>query len=450
MANLDFTDIDNMLNMFSQEAPAVKTNNNTIEAKKIEGQPQEDEDKSPFKINDNASKASQIEQAQNKLLDIKKEMNIMFMEREDLVDIMLNALVSNTNVLMLGDPGTAKSKFTQEICSRITGGNYFQWMLNKTSDPSEILGPFSIKEMENDKFARITEGKLPEANIAFLDEIYKCNSPVLNTLLTIMNEHIFYNDGKPIDVPLLTLVGASNEPPEDDSLAALHDRFIQRINLEYVKDTGNRKSMHRNYILERSGATINAAKTKISVAEIQLLQEASRKVKVDNTIITQFISLINELARQNIHISDRRQNECFKILQSSAVLHKRNVVALDDFNALIYVLWQKEEDIDIIRTKISGIAKPLDNKFDTIKNQFQEIKNRIDSSTNSKDKMQATIESKKGIEKIVTNLSKLVIQAQQMGIDSQEIIDFKNNVALYQQNIISEIMNFNKYGEDEE
>ncbi len=171
MANLDFSDIDNMLNMFSQEAPAVKANNNTIEAKKIEGHPQEDEDKSTFEINDSASKTSRIEEAQNKLLDIKKEMNIMFMEREDLVDIMLNALVSNTNVLMLGDPGTAKSKFTQEICSRITGGNYFQWMLNKTSDPSEILGPFSIKEMENDRFMRVTEGKLPEAHIAFMDEV---------------------------------------------------------------------------------------------------------------------------------------------------------------------------------------------------------------------------------------------------------------------------------------
>lgn len=88
-------------------------------------------------------------------------------------------------------------------------------MLNKTSDPSEILGPFSVKEMENDKFMRITTGKLPEAHIAFMDEVFKSNAPTLNALLTIMNEHMFYNDGKPNDVPLISMFGASNEPPED-------------------------------------------------------------------------------------------------------------------------------------------------------------------------------------------------------------------------------------------
>lgn len=88
-------------------------------------------------------------------------------------------------------------------------------MLNKTSDPSEVFGPFSVKAMENDKFLRITTGKLPEAHIAFMDEVFKSNAPTLNALLTIMNEHIFYNDGKPQPVPLISMFGASNEPPED-------------------------------------------------------------------------------------------------------------------------------------------------------------------------------------------------------------------------------------------
>lgn len=91
-------------------------------------------------------------------------------------------------------------------------------MLNKTSDPSEILGPYSIKEMENDKFMRITTGKLPEAHIAFIDECFKANAPVLNILLPIMNEKIFYNDGKPNNIPLMTMIGASNEGPEDKSI----------------------------------------------------------------------------------------------------------------------------------------------------------------------------------------------------------------------------------------
>lgn len=158
---------------------------------------------------------SMLQSAQAKMQQIGVEMNNLFVERDELVRIMQLAITTGTNLLMLGPPGTAKSAITYELCNRIENANYFQWMLNKTSDPSEVFGPFSVKEMENDKFLRITTGKLPEAHIAFMDEVFKSNAPTLNALLTIMNEHIFYNDGKPQSVPLISMFGASNEPPED-------------------------------------------------------------------------------------------------------------------------------------------------------------------------------------------------------------------------------------------
>ncbi len=60
--------------------------------------------------------------------------------------------------------------------------------------------------MENDKFLRVTKNKLPESEIAFLDEIFKCNEPTLNILLPLINEKLFFNDGTPSDVPLITLL----------------------------------------------------------------------------------------------------------------------------------------------------------------------------------------------------------------------------------------------------
>ena len=167
---------------------------------------------------ENTNNSNLITGAQAKISMIKREMNDLFVERDAVIDCLMYALVSGQSLLMLGNPGTAKSAITYELCNRIENGNYFQWMLNKTSDPSEILGPFSIKEMENDKFMRITTGKLPEAHIAFIDECFKANAPVLNILLPIMNEKIFYNDGKPNPIPLMTMIGASNEGPEDKSI----------------------------------------------------------------------------------------------------------------------------------------------------------------------------------------------------------------------------------------
>lgn len=125
-------------------------------------------------LNTNPSPANDIgllQSAQAKMAAISSEMNNIFVERDELIKIMQLAIVTGSNLLMLGPPGTAKSAITYELCERIVNANYFQWMLNKTSDPSELLGPFSVKEMENDKFMRITTGKLPEAHIAFMDEV---------------------------------------------------------------------------------------------------------------------------------------------------------------------------------------------------------------------------------------------------------------------------------------
>lgn len=120
---------------------------------------------------ENTGNAALVSSAQAKLNMIKKEMNDLIVERDVVIDCMLYALVSGQSLLLLGLPGTGKSYISYELCSRIENANYFQWMLNKTSDPSEILGPQSIKAMENDKYLRITTGKLPEAHIAFIDEV---------------------------------------------------------------------------------------------------------------------------------------------------------------------------------------------------------------------------------------------------------------------------------------
>ncbi len=106
---------------------------------------------------------------------IEEELNDFFVEREEIIKDALRALVIGQHMFLYGPPGTGKSLLVYNICKRIDGARYFQWLLNKTSDPAEILGPYSIKAMEQDKFLRKTNGKLPEAHIAFIDEIWKSN-----------------------------------------------------------------------------------------------------------------------------------------------------------------------------------------------------------------------------------------------------------------------------------
>ena len=433
--NLDFSDFDDMFaDMGLEKATEQQLNNEKNVTVKPVSTSTETVSITPVNAPLNPAV---LQSAQAKMSQIFVEMNNLFVERDELIKLMELAIVTGTNLLMLGPPGTGKSAITYEMCGRIENANYFQWMLNKTSDPSEILGPFSVKEMENDKFMRITTGKLPEAHIAFMDEIFKSNAPTLNALLTIMNEHIFYNDGKPVEVPLISMFGASNEPPEDESLDAMYDRFIFRMNVQYIHDAANKKRMHSNYVDSRAGLLNMVNKTTITLEEVQALQAAAKTVKVPKDIINKFIRLISDLDRQAVHISDRRQNECFKVMQGSAVLAGRNNVTLDDFKSLIYVLWEKEEHIPLIESSILKMVNPYDDRFKELKENFNQVKTDIESITDSSQKSKKAIESKGVIEKIASKTNKLINEATKNGKDVAEFIEFRDNMIKYNQELIN-------------
>ncbi|RME56807.1 MAG: AAA family ATPase, partial [Deltaproteobacteria bacterium] len=180
-----------------------------------------------------------IEEVGQKIRRIRSELQGRFLEREREVDGALMALLSGQHLLLIGPPGTAKSMLADELCKRIEDAVYFQWLLTRFTTPEEVFGAVSLKGLEQDEYRRVTAGKLPECDIAFLDEVFKANSSILNALLTLINERKFHNGREVVQVPLLTLFGASNELPEEDELTALYDRFLLRYQVSYLRETFN-------------------------------------------------------------------------------------------------------------------------------------------------------------------------------------------------------------------
>src|ERR1700685_3841969 len=161
-----------------------------------------------------------------------------FVKKQDLIDLMCIAAIAQEPLLLIGPPGTAKSdlvlKFKDAL--NIEQGDYFEYMLTRFTEPSEIIGAIDIRELREGKYIRKKEGKLPTAKLVFLDEIFKSNSAILNILLTIINEKKFYQEGKPEPVPLRVMFAATNEIPEQGELAALKDRFVLKVQSRSVQD----------------------------------------------------------------------------------------------------------------------------------------------------------------------------------------------------------------------
>ena len=179
-----------------------------------------------------------IRESKERILQLAEGLGQVFLGRRTVIRTMITAMVAQEPMLFVGPPGTAKSLLISTFCAAlgVQEDEYFEYLLTRYSEPGEILGPVDIQKLKGGNYVRKTTGQLPEARIAFLDEIFKANSAILNILLTLINEKKFYQDGKPVHVPLQMLFAASNEIPTFGEFDALKDRFVLKMEARPVQD----------------------------------------------------------------------------------------------------------------------------------------------------------------------------------------------------------------------
>ena len=291
---------------------------------------------------------------QVKIGKIISQLKSEFYERDTIIEACWAAILSGNHVLLLGQPGTAKSMITDAICKRIMGTKYFQWLLTRFSTPEEIFGPVSLKSLENDEYRRITSNKLPEAHIAFLDEVWKANSAILNSMLTIINERKFDNGSTRNDVDLISVFGASNELPQDEELAALYDRFILRFDVPYIREASHWKSLISGAV----GDTKSGGDT-ISLEELKSAMDKVKNVAFPDEVVNAMLNIKMDLEHEGIVASDRRWKQTVRVLQAWAWIHGRDSVEEQDLELLCEMLWREPEQRVTLVSKILSVTNPL-------------------------------------------------------------------------------------------
>jgi MoxR-like ATPase len=276
----------------------------------------------------------------SRLQRVRDALSEGLIERDIPVRLALLAALAGEHVLLIGPPGTAKSELARRLRLAFTGQTYFERLLTRFSVPEELFGPLSIKALEEDKYQRQTDGYLPTATVAFLDEIFKANSAILNALLTLLNEREFDNGTQRVKTPLVSVVGASNELPQEEELLALYDRFLVRYHVGPVTDEGFAK------LLDLRGQAKPAidATLILTPSDLEDIHAAALKVAVPAEVASLLKAMRKHCQDQKIPVSDRRWRKALFLLQVAAHTDGRSAVSVWDCWLLQHCLWHKPEE----------------------------------------------------------------------------------------------------------
>jgi MoxR-like ATPase len=304
----------------------------------------------------------------------RESLGKFFVDKQKLIDLMVVAGVAQEPLLLVGPPGTAKSdlvvKFRQAM--QMLDEDYFEYMLTRFTEPSEILGPIDISLLRQGKYIRRGQGKLPTGQLVFLDEIFKSNSAILNSLLTIINERKFYQDGVPTPVGMKILFAATNEIPEHAELAALKDRFCLKAACRSVQDkyfvelldaglqSQTNKDLHQRPWAEGHASLLDFMKAhKYLTYQFGKTWEGpngetlrDRDLFFKEDLLRELRRLLKTLVREDgITVSDRKVIKLYRLLRTRAWVMHGGAVERQDLQLLSY-LGETKEEIDLLEEKV--------------------------------------------------------------------------------------------------
>ncbi len=259
-------------------------------------------------------------------------------ERRLLFELVVLGLITREHVLFIGPPGTGKSAAVKSAAEQFQG-RYFEYLIGRFTEPSELFGALDLAALKAGEVRPVTQNMLPEANIAFLDEIFLGSTAILNTLLGVLNERRYRRGTFEKDVPLWSCVAASNALPEDPMLQAFADRFLLTSFIEPVSDQNLTALLSAGWTQAQGelGERPEDVTPPLSAADLDVLTQATGQVDLSD-VLEAYAHILRKLRVGGLMLSDRRLVKGQKLIAAAALLAGRDKASVADLWPVIYMV----------------------------------------------------------------------------------------------------------------
>lgn len=385
------------------------------------------------------------------------EMALTHRERLPIIKGMFVALLARQHLLMLGPGGTGKSFLVRDLASRIVDSRYFEIAFDETSDPGQAFGPTDIKSMKDrfrvkgifhdtwgdafqhakilasgdievaqtyieqvpGKYRRITTNMLPEAEIAFLDEFFNANGPLLHGLMPILNERLFHNNGTPTATPLWSMFAGTNKLNADADQAALWDRIHHRHVIAPVRGRDNLRQVALDSVTRRVSGFVEADKATIELSELHAAHDEAMRLEMPDNVLDTFMDIKEELFESGIDVSVRRMNEGYAAVLANSWLNGHDAVTTADLDVLQSMWWVLQADADTARGIILGATNPGAKAALELLDQLDRVRAELAVAQNDgrdpKHLRQAGMEAYKNYKRLAQEAEELRVKAVAAG-----------------------------------
>jgi MoxR-like ATPase len=320
----------------------------------------------------------------SKLHAAAQELSRHFLDKEEVIRLLMISVLAGEHMVIIGPPGTAKSAMIR-MFSKLIDAKYFEYLLTRFTEPNELFGPVDIKSFRDGVYMRKIDGMLPQAEIVFLDEVFKSNSAILNSLLTLVNERRYANGSNVVDVPLISVFAASNEVPNDEALEAIFDRFLLRVLSDNLDSFHFHQLVAKGLLneMEKLTGADRRMESQVKKQDLVMLRQAfANRMRFSDEFLSSYKGIVFQIRSEGISISDRRVIKFLKLFAASALFDGREQANESDFFILKHV-WNNLDQKEILEEIVGPVVEryyrehPEARRFGGPRASLEELANEL-------------------------------------------------------------------------